>query len=206
VLYSRKKASAERRTGRILCEAGRDTEVRKMTDTARKSEAYEGMGKRIRERRGDLAMSQRDLSDESGVSADVIVKLEHDARRPRPSTVKRLANALGVGPEYLTTGRGRAWEAVAPMMGGPPGSGTQSVLSGAAEGTMVRSRAGERTRPKVEVRVSGAPDEAAAKRLEQMFERWMEEDEASGEPDRWPKIARAMDEDRTSYRKLFERG
>lgn len=152
-----------------------------MADTAKKSGAYAGMGGRLRGRRGELAMSQRDLSEASGVSADVIVKLERDARRPRPSTVRRLAVALGVPAEYLTTGRG-------------------SVLPGAA-GSGVRGR-----RPKVEVRVSGEPDDAAAGRLERMFERWMEEDEASGEPDLWPEIARAMDEDRTSYRRLFGRG
>lgn len=153
----------------------------KVADTAKKSGAHAGMGGRLRGRRGELAMSQRDLSEASGVSADVIVKLEHDARRPRPSTVRRLAGALGVSAEYLTTGRG-------------------SVLPGAA-GSSVRGK-----RPKVEVRVSGEPDNAAAGRLERMFERWMEEDEASGEPDLWPEIARAIDQDRTSYRKLFERG
>ncbi len=154
-----------------------------MADAAKKSGAYAGMGGRLRGRRGELAMSQRDLSEASGVSADVIVKLERDARRPRPSTVRRLAGALGVSAEYLTTGR-------------------TSVLPGAA-GSGVR---GKRGRPKVEVRVSGEPDNAAAGRLERMFERWMEEDEASGEPDLWPEIARAMDEDRTSYRRLFGRG
>lgn len=36
----------------------------------------------------------------------MIVKLEHDARRPRPSTIRRIAQALGVSVEWLTTGRG----------------------------------------------------------------------------------------------------
>ena len=60
--------------------------------------------------------------------------------------------------------------------------------------------------PRVEVRAGGKRNEAAARRLERMFARWMEEDEASGGPDRWPEMARMIDEDRTSYRKLFERG
>lgn len=64
------------------------------------------MGERIRERRDELAYSQRDLQRASGVSGDVIVKLEHDARRPRPSTIRRIAQALGVSVEWLTTGRG----------------------------------------------------------------------------------------------------
>ena len=139
-------------------------------------------------------MSQRDLSDESGVSADVIVKLEHDARRPRPSTVKRLAETLGVSPEYLTTGRDSVARAA-------PESDAWGTPIGVAPSTIERGSL--LPRPKVEISVTGSPDEGAAKQLERMFERWMKEDEASGRPDAWPEIARAMDEDRTSYRKLF---
>ena len=63
-----------------------------MADTA----VHGSMGERIRERRGELAYSQRDLQRESGVSGDVIVKIEHDARTFRPSSVRRVADALGV--------------------------------------------------------------------------------------------------------------
>lgn len=147
-----------------------------MADTA----VHGSMGERIRERRGELAYSQRDLQRESGVSGDVIVKIEHDARTFRPSTVRRVADALGVSAEWLTTGR---------------------------ETSRNREVSGER--PKVEVRVSGKrteATEAAAREVESMFERWMAEDEAArerGEPDDWPEIARNIDENRTSYRKLF---
>lgn len=152
---------------------------------------HEGMGARIRERRGELAYSQRDLQRESGVSGDVIVKLEHDARSFRPSTVRRVATALGVSTEWLTTGResSRRRESA-------------SHFGGSAEPGESRGE-----RPRVEVRgFGGERNEAAARELEQMFERWMDEQEAAearGEPDQWPEIARMLDEDRTSYRKLF---
>lgn len=168
--------------------------------TTRKNGAYEGMGERIRGRRSELALSQRALSGESGVAADVIVKLEHDARRPRPSTVQRLAEALGVSAEYLTTGRERAHERAA-VVGGAPSA---NAASEPAPPYGASGRGWPKASPKVEVSISGEPDEETAR----MLERWMEEEaaaEAAGEPDPWPEIARSLDEDRTSYRKLFER-
>lgn len=150
----------------------------------------QGMGERIRERRGELAYSQRDLQRESGVSGDVIVKMEHDARSFRPSTVRRVAGALGVSAEWLTTGRESSRRRE------PASHFGASAEPGESRGE----------RPRVEVRVSGEKNEAAARELESMFERWMTEDEAArerGEPDDWPKIAKWLDEDRTSYRKLF---
>lgn len=136
--------------------------------------AYVGMGERIRERRDELAYSQRDLQRASGVSGDVIVKLEHDARRPRPSTIRRIAQALGVSVEWLTTGR------------------------------EFRDEQNAR-RNRAEVRPGDERNEETAESLERMFSRWMDEDEASGEPDPWPEMARMIDEGRTNYRKLFER-
>ena len=176
----------------------------------KKRRVYEGMGERIRERRGELALSQRALSEEAGVAVDVIGKLEHDARGPRPVTLQKLAKALGVSPEYLTTGRAR--ESDAPVVGVPPtGPGSAVSELGPPHGSAGIESPGEagarmrpRTRPRVEVLVSGEPDEETAR----MLERWMDEEaaaEAAGSPDPWPEVARSLDEDRTSYRKLFER-
>ena len=173
---------------------------------AKKRRVYEGMGERIRERRGELALSQRALSEEAGVAVDVIVKLEHDARGPRPATLQKLAKALGVSPEYLTTGCAR--ESDAPVTGGAPaGHGSAISEPGPPHGSAgiePPASPGARTRPVMEVLVSGEPDEETAR----MLERWMDEEaaaEAAGEPDPWPEVARSLDEDRTSYRKLFER-
>jgi transcriptional regulator with XRE-family HTH domain len=40
--------------------------------------------------------SLRDLARESGVAVDTVLDLEHRARLPRPSTMRKIAAALGV--------------------------------------------------------------------------------------------------------------
>lgn len=56
-----------------------------------------------RERR---ALSQEDLAKRSGVSANTIWRLETQGRVPRPSTRRKLAEALGVDPGALLDGDG----------------------------------------------------------------------------------------------------
>ncbi len=47
-------------------------------------------------------MGQDELAERSGVDQASISLLERGRRRPRPSTVRKLAAALGVEPETLT--------------------------------------------------------------------------------------------------------
>lgn len=171
----------------------------------RKRRIYEGMGERLRERRGELGFSQRSLSETSGVAVDVIVKLERDARGPRPSTLQKLAKTLGVSAEYLTTGREGEREGSGER--GPEAAPVLYMASGGHAGARMKPpqgrEGGPSARPQVRVLVLGEPDEETARTLE----RWIREDEAArlaGERDPWPAIARDLDEDRTSYRKLFE--
>jgi transcriptional regulator with XRE-family HTH domain len=49
--------------------------------------------KEIRRRKG---WSQKDLAEESGVGQDTISGIESGRHEPRPSTLRKLANALGV--------------------------------------------------------------------------------------------------------------
>jgi transcriptional regulator with XRE-family HTH domain len=51
-----------------------------------------------RERR---ALSQRDLGELAGLTAFTISRLETGQQRARPSTVRKLAKALGLKPEQL---------------------------------------------------------------------------------------------------------
>ena len=62
------------------------------------------VGERVRGLRRGRSLSLRELSGRSGVSTDAIVKLEHGARPSRPSTVRKVAKALGVDPAYLLDG------------------------------------------------------------------------------------------------------
>jgi transcriptional regulator with XRE-family HTH domain len=55
--------------------------------------------KRLRERR---YLTQRELAEKAGISADTIVKLEQDRWEPRLRTIRKLAEALDVHPDELT--------------------------------------------------------------------------------------------------------
>ena len=55
----------------------------------------------LREIREQRVMSQRELAQASGVSATTIVNIELGKIRPHPSTLRKLAGALGVEPAEL---------------------------------------------------------------------------------------------------------
>jgi transcriptional regulator with XRE-family HTH domain len=52
----------------------------------------------IRERR---ALSQQELADKAGLSRVAVVRIESGTTEPYPSTVRKLASALGVQPHEL---------------------------------------------------------------------------------------------------------
>jgi transcriptional regulator with XRE-family HTH domain len=56
---------------------------------------------RLRATRERRALSQRELADMAGVSRTTIVSLEQGADSPFPSTIRKLARALGVAPDEL---------------------------------------------------------------------------------------------------------
>ncbi len=57
---------------------------------------------RLRELREHAALSQENLAKKAGVSRATIADLEADKRPARPSTRRKLAEALGVSPQELT--------------------------------------------------------------------------------------------------------
>jgi transcriptional regulator with XRE-family HTH domain len=61
------------------------------------------IGERIRQRRVELGLSQRELASE-GVSYAYISRLEADARRPSIRALRKLAPKLGVSAHWLETG------------------------------------------------------------------------------------------------------
>jgi transcriptional regulator with XRE-family HTH domain len=60
--------------------------------------------KRFREIR---ALSRKDLAQRSHVNASTIYRAERGQTRLRPSTVRKLAQALGVPPDELLNEQGR---------------------------------------------------------------------------------------------------
>lgn len=62
----------------------------------------ETTGDKVKRLREDLSLSQRELASEAGVSPATILKIEKDeVENPHPSTVRKLAAALGVPPRDL---------------------------------------------------------------------------------------------------------
>ena len=59
------------------------------------------IGERLKQMRLNRAMSQRKLADAAGMSQRAIVDLEANRREPHPSTLGKLAEALGIEPREL---------------------------------------------------------------------------------------------------------
>ena len=60
---------------------------------------------RLRELRRLKVLTLRELEEESGVSYNTIWRLENGYREARPSTIRKLATALGVDPAELVVFR-----------------------------------------------------------------------------------------------------
>jgi transcriptional regulator with XRE-family HTH domain len=58
-------------------------------------------GRKLRELRLRRALTLRELGALSGVAYDTIHGIETGKHQPRPSTVRKLAAALGVAPELF---------------------------------------------------------------------------------------------------------
>jgi transcriptional regulator with XRE-family HTH domain len=58
--------------------------------------------KRWRERR---ALSQEGLGELAGISANTIWRIETEGRAPRPTTLRKIADALKVDPAVLLDGK-----------------------------------------------------------------------------------------------------
>jgi transcriptional regulator with XRE-family HTH domain len=59
---------------------------------------------RLRQLRRERALSQRALSRISGVGLDTVNKVENGLRDTLPTTLRKLADALGVEPKDLMKG------------------------------------------------------------------------------------------------------
>ena len=64
----------------------------------------EDVGSRVRTIRRARALTQRDLSDRSGIAVSTIVDIERGKTEPQIRTLRRLAKALEVTPERLVLG------------------------------------------------------------------------------------------------------
>lgn len=69
------------------------------------------IGQRLRKTREGLVWTQEQLAEWSRVSLVAVKRVEGDkyARAPRPTTVQKLAAALGVNARWLMHGVGPKW-------------------------------------------------------------------------------------------------
>jgi transcriptional regulator with XRE-family HTH domain len=60
---------------------------------------------KLRELRRRRVLTLRELEEESGVSYNTVWRIENGYRQARPSTIRKLAMALGVEPAELVVAR-----------------------------------------------------------------------------------------------------
>jgi transcriptional regulator with XRE-family HTH domain len=64
-------------------------------------EAVVYVGDNVRELRTLNALTQEELADKAGITATALSRIERNEAEPRPSTLRKLAGALGVEPREL---------------------------------------------------------------------------------------------------------
>lgn len=60
------------------------------------------IGEELKRWRMRRAMTQIQLAERCGLSPATIVRIERNQREPQPSTLRKLADALGIDPSELT--------------------------------------------------------------------------------------------------------
>lgn len=58
-------------------------------------------GAKLKRWRLARTLTVRELAEKSGVNHSAISEIERDKRKPHPSTIRKLAEALGVEPKEL---------------------------------------------------------------------------------------------------------
>ena len=59
------------------------------------------IGERLRKQRTRRALTQAELAERSGVTTATVARIERDEIEPRMTTLRKLAEALGVEPAEL---------------------------------------------------------------------------------------------------------
>lgn len=92
-----------------------------MVKTKTSDSAAREIGARVREVREGRALTQQEVAKRAGLAMDAVSRIENGYRKPRPSTLQRLALALDVAVERLTgatdLGAGRVVASSAPREG-----------------------------------------------------------------------------------------
>ncbi len=73
-----------------------------MVKTKASDPAAREIGARVRKVREGRALTQQEVARRAGLAMDAMSRIENGYRKPRPSTLQRLAVALDVAVERLT--------------------------------------------------------------------------------------------------------
>lgn len=72
------------------------------------TQPYPGMVDRIKQARAARVMSQLALAESAGVTPRTMNRIEQAKVTPRPETIRAIAAALDVEPQWLAYGTGRS--------------------------------------------------------------------------------------------------
>jgi transcriptional regulator with XRE-family HTH domain len=64
-------------------------------------EAVVHIGEKLKQLRIEQAMTQEELAQAAGITRNTVHRLESNTTEPRPPTLRKLAQALGVKPREL---------------------------------------------------------------------------------------------------------
>jgi transcriptional regulator with XRE-family HTH domain len=62
------------------------------------------IGENLKRLRTLSALTQEELAAKAGITANSVARIERDEAEPRPTTLRKLAGALGVEPRVLIEG------------------------------------------------------------------------------------------------------
>ncbi len=63
------------------------------------------VGDNLKELRTLSALTQEELADKAGLTVTALSRIERNQAEPRPSTLRKLAEALGVSPAQIIRGK-----------------------------------------------------------------------------------------------------
>ena len=81
----------------------------------------ESLGQRIKQRRLEKGLTQRELAEATGITVPYMSKIEADRETPTDEKLERIAKALGLNSDELILAAGRLPEDVIERLTADPG-------------------------------------------------------------------------------------
>lgn len=111
----------------------RETELRRREKKALRQAVLIPFGDRVRVRRLELGLKQREIDDRMGLNGKYVGGIERGVRNPELATLYRLARALDIAPHDLISPPPPTADEPAPADASPPADGSPPADEGAPE-------------------------------------------------------------------------